>query len=101
MFAIEVEFFQAVAALRRDGVFFANNHPVYPSSNNVNGAALATGCYPRHTGILGNEEYRAAVDLYRPFDTSEYPGFDSGDPHLIANYLATVTLLDLLSPAGE
>jgi arylsulfatase A-like enzyme len=90
-----------LAALRRDGVFFANNHPVYPSSTNVNGAALATGCYPGHTGILGNEEYRAAVDLHRPFDTSEYPGFDSGDPHLIAKYLATSTLPDLLHQAGE
>jgi len=29
-----------------DGVFFKNHHPVYVSSTEVNGTAIATGAYP-------------------------------------------------------
>ena len=90
-----------LTALRRDGVWFARNYCVYPSSTNVNGAALATGNYPDRTGIVGNMEFRAAVDAHKAFDTSLYPGFESNDPHLVARYLAAPTVPDLLHETGE
>src|SRR3954467_3936624 len=44
--------------LALDGVFFKNHHPVYVSSTEVNGTALATGVYPNRSGIIGNRDYR-------------------------------------------
>src|SRR6187402_1806663 len=44
-------------ALATNGVFFRRHHPVYVSSTQVNGAALATGANPGRNGILGNTEY--------------------------------------------
>src|ERR1043166_8156905 len=32
--------------LAHDGVRFRNHHSVYPTATDVNGAALASGCYP-------------------------------------------------------
>src|SRR5262249_54008690 len=32
--------------LAKDGVFFKHHPPVYVSSTEVNGTAIATGCYP-------------------------------------------------------
>jgi predicted AlkP superfamily pyrophosphatase or phosphodiesterase len=90
-----------LAALRRDGVFFANHHPVYPSLTNVNGTALATGAEPGHTGIIGNFEFRPAIDAHQPFDTSEFPDLKRADSTLPANYIAVPTLVELLHRAGE
>lgn len=89
-----------LAHLRRAGVFFANNHCVYPSSTNVNGAAIATGDQPQHTGIIGNEEFRAAVDAHKPFDTSEFPGLKQIDPALNARYMSAPTIAEILQKAG-
>ncbi len=90
-----------LSALRRDGVFFANNHAVYPSSTNVNGAAIATGNYPGHTGVIGNQEFRAAIDAHQPFDTAEYPDLRQVDPALSARYLSVPTIPEILHHAGQ
>src|SRR5438046_1814298 len=37
-----------------EGVFFRRHHPVFISTTEVNGAALATGMYPGLNGILAN-----------------------------------------------
>jgi predicted AlkP superfamily pyrophosphatase or phosphodiesterase len=47
--------------LAEDGVFFKNHHPVYVSSTEVNGTALATGVYPNRSGIIANRDYRPEV----------------------------------------
>ena len=90
-----------LSALRRNGVFFARNHAVYPSSTNVNGAALATGSHPLHTGIIGNMEFRPAIDPHRPVDTAEGPDVLQGNTALLAHYLLTPTLPEILHQAGE
>src|SRR5436190_21152949 len=43
--------------LATNGVFFRRHHPVYVSSTEVNGAAMATGSDPGRNGILANTEY--------------------------------------------
>ena len=48
--------------LREQGVWFARHHAVFLSSTEANGTALATGAYPRHSGLIGNFEYRPAID---------------------------------------
>ena len=47
--------------LAQHGTFFKNHHPVYISSTEVNGTALATGMYPNKSGIMANSEYRPEI----------------------------------------
>ena len=47
----------ALAALRRDGVDFANSHSIYPTLTTVNASAIATGHFPGDTGNYANYIY--------------------------------------------
>ena len=69
----------ALFKLAHEGVFFARHHCVYPSSTEVNGTAIATGCYPSSDGIIGNREYRPGIDPYRPVATEELESIRVGD----------------------
>jgi arylsulfatase A-like enzyme len=89
-----------LAALARAGVVFKNNHPAYPSSTNVNGAVLATGMTPAHTGIVANQEFRAEIDPRKPFDTADFPALDEMDAQVSAKYLAASTIAELVQQAG-
>jgi predicted AlkP superfamily pyrophosphatase or phosphodiesterase len=66
-------------ALAQSGVFFANHHPVYPSSTEVNGVALATGAYPGRSRIVGNKEYRAGIDAQKSVATENPEVIARGD----------------------
>jgi arylsulfatase A-like enzyme len=65
--------------LAREGTFFANHHPVYISSTEVNGTALATGMRPGRSGILANVEYRPEVDPLFPVATEDEWASWTGD----------------------
>src|SRR6266571_8624294 len=54
--------------LSRSGVIFRNHHAVYPSATIVNGAAINTGAYPNHSGILANHDYRPEIDAEKSID---------------------------------
>src|SRR5882757_7958294 len=56
--------------LAQEGVFFNNHHPVYLSSTDVNGVALATGAYPGHSTVISNAEFRPAIDPQKSFSVS-------------------------------
>ena len=60
---------------KMEGVWFENHHPVYLSSTEVNGTAIATGDYPSHDGIIANRDIRAGEGDRRPAD-----GRDAGRP---------------------
>lgn len=86
-------------ALAKSGVFFDAHHSVYPSSTQVNGAALATGQRPVTSRIIANREYRPDLELLRPIDTNdEYYAWkedQSGD-----KFLNTATLPELARSQG-
>jgi len=82
--------------LVQQGVTFRRHHPVYTSSTEVNGTAMATGDYPEHSGIMANREYRPAVDPLQPVGT-ELPSTIQGEK---GPYLAVPTLAQLLHAAG-
>ena len=86
-------------ALANRGVLFSQNHPVYISSTEVNGTALAAGAYPEHGGIIGNREYRADVDLLQPFGTDSLEAMRKADEH--GAYLAVPTIADILQRQGH
>ena len=88
--------------LARDGVFFARHHCVFPSSTEVNGTAIATGCYPSGDGIIGNREYRPYIDPYRSVATEELESIRVGDKYNGNNgYLFTSTLAEILQGFNE
>ena len=90
-----------LARLAREGVNFARHHSVYPSSTEVNGTAMATGCYPGHSTLIGNREYRPAVDPYRSFATEELAALRTADAATGGHYLRVPTLAEALHAAGE
>lgn len=85
-------------ALSQKGVFFARHHPVYPSSTEVNGTALATGLYPGHSGLIGNKEYRPEVDPLAAFATESPEAIHATDAK--GAYLAGKTVAEILHANG-
>jgi arylsulfatase A-like enzyme len=89
-----------LAALARSGVFFQNNHSAFPSSTNVNGAVIATGCDPQHNGIISNQEFRPEINRHKAFDTSDFPALDAADGRISETFLSAATLAGILQKAG-
>ena len=90
----------ALFRLAHEGVFFAQHHPVYPSSTEVNGVALATGDFPDHTTVLANKEYRPALDPAAPIGTESLAAIRKGDVLTGGKYLPVPTIEELLQRAG-
>lgn len=86
--------------LGHDGVVFQNHHSVYPTSTEVNGAAIATGGFPAHNGLLANREYRPRIDSKIPVDTGEDPIIRKGDAVSDGHYLALPTIAEIVERAG-
>lgn len=85
--------------LAQGGVTFARHHSVYPSSTEVNGAALSTGVYPARSGIMGNKEYRPAINPLKPIATEDLEAVRLGD--VGGSYLAVSTVAEILQRAGH
>ena len=89
-----------LARLGREGVIFTRHHPVYPSLTEVNGTAMATGCYPGHSGVIGNTEYRPAIDPLKVVGTESLATIRRGDELSGGKYLRVPTLPELVHAAG-
>jgi arylsulfatase A-like enzyme len=87
--------------LARQGVFFKNHHPVYISTTEVNGTALATGMYPEESGIIGNKEFRPAIDARKQVHTETLATVRAGDKFANLHYLAYPTIEELLHLDGK
>ncbi len=90
-----------LARLGREGVFFSQHHPVYPSSTEVNGAALATGVYPAKSTIVGNREFRENINPRIVLAMEAEKTVRKGDIASSGKYLAVPTLAELMQRAGE
>jgi len=87
-----------LSELAKRGVFFAHNHPVYVSSTEVNGTALATGAYPEHSGIIGNREFRPNLNPTSPIATESLDVMRQADK--AGGYLSVPTLAETLQRQG-
>lgn len=85
-----------LASLARRGVTFANHHSVFPTSTEVNGAALGTGDFPEHDGLIGNIEYRPAINSKKPIATEDVDAVRRGDQLTSGKYLTSETIAELL-----
>jgi len=88
----------ALFDLAHRGVFFAHNHPVYISSTEVNGTALATGAYPEHSDVIGNREFRPNIDPVEPIDTQSLEAMRKAEQQ--GKYLEVPTLAEILQGQG-
>src|SRR3954465_1410485 len=86
--------------LAQDGVLFAHHHCVYLSATNVNGAALATGMYPSHSGLIANLEFRPLIDGHKPIDVSRVEAISRGDEVSQDHYITAPTVAELVQRAG-
>jgi len=82
--------------LAQQGVIFRHHHPVYTSSTEVNGTAMATGAYPEHSGIMANREYRPEADPLQPVGMELQATISASKGH----YLAVPTVVELLHADG-
>ena len=87
-------------ALAQRGVFFANHHPVFPSTTEVNGTALASGLLPGHSGIIGNREFRPAIDPRKGVSTEELEVVRKGDELSHGKHIAGATVAETVQQAG-
>ncbi len=87
-------------ALAKDGVFFKNHHPVYVSSTEVNGTALATGVYPNRSGIVANNEYRPEMSWLGPLATEGIEMIRRGDMMTGGQYIRSRTVAEILHENG-
>lgn len=86
--------------LAHAGVTFAHHHPTYPSSTEVNGAALATGDYPSRSGLIANHEFRPAINPKKPISTEKLKAVRQGDEVSSGKYLTAPTVAELVQAAG-
>ena len=82
------------------GVFFKRHHPVYVSSTEANGAAIATGVYPNRNGVLANSEYRPQLEWLEPGATEGIEFIRRGDLLSHGHYLRVPTVAEILQRAG-
>ena len=86
--------------LAQRGVFFAHHHPVYLSSTEVNGTAIATGAYPAHSFIIANKDFRPRIDPQKPVDTQDPEAVSKGDAVSGGHYLGAPTTAEILRAHG-
>jgi arylsulfatase A-like enzyme len=89
-----------LSRLATSGTFFTRHHPVYVSSTEVNGTALATGARPARSGVLANREYRPDVELLAPVDTQNEWAAWKGDQVSNGKWIRVETLPQIVRAAG-
>lgn len=87
-------------ALAQRGVFFANHHPAFPSTTEVNGTAIASGLHPSRSGIIGNREFRPAIEPRKAVATEDLDVVRKGDELTRGKYIAGATVAETVQKAG-
>lgn len=91
----------ALWRLTREGVLFSRHHASYPSVTEVNGTGIATGVYPRRSGLMGNWEFRPEIEPRKPVSRETPEALIKGDELMGGKYLALPTLAELVQAAGH
>ena len=86
--------------MAQEGVLFKNHHSVYLTATHVNAAAIETGMYPEHDGLIANYDYRPDISA-RTFVSTEQPDvIDKGDAISGGHYLKAPTLAEIVRRSG-
>lgn len=87
-------------ALAKRGTFFGSHHSSYITSTEVNGAALSTGMYPNHGGVIANSQYKPQLSWLSPYGTESLDAIRRGDLLSDGHYLEAATVPEILQQAG-
>jgi predicted AlkP superfamily pyrophosphatase or phosphodiesterase len=87
-------------SLAQDGVFFRNHHPVYVSSTEVNGTAIATGAHPDRSGVMANTDYRPEIGWLSPGGTESVDVIRRVDLLTGGHFIAVPTVAEILHDKG-
>jgi arylsulfatase A-like enzyme len=87
-------------ALSQEGVTFAHHHPVYLSSTEVNGTAIATGAYPSRSTVIANVDYRPRIDPQLTIGIEAPATVRRGDEVSGGRYIAVPTVAEILHAHG-
>ncbi len=82
------------------GVTFSRHHPVYLSSTEVNGTAMATGAYPEHSFVIANADFRPRIDPQNLIGVESPVAIRRGDSVSGGHYLGTPTVAEMLHARG-
>jgi arylsulfatase A-like enzyme len=82
------------------GVFFAHHHPVYLSSTEVNGTAIATGAYPARSFVIANVDFRPPIDGQASIAIEAPAIIRRGDEVSGGHYLGAPTVAEILQARG-
>ena len=86
--------------LAGQGVFFAHHHPVYLSSTEVNGTAMATGAYPAHSFVIANFDFRPRINAQSAIGIESPVAIRRGDEISGGRYLGEPTVAEILHARG-
>jgi len=86
--------------LAGQGVEFKKHHSVYPCTTEVNATALATGVYPGQSGIVGNKEFRPAINPADKVFVEQLEVVRKGDSVSGGRYLLFPTAAETLHSRG-
>ena len=86
--------------LAAEGVFFVRHHPVYISSTEVNGTAIATGAQPGHSFVIANVDYRPAINPQNVIAIEASEVIRRGDEVSGGHYLGRPTVAEVLHQHG-
>ncbi|QWT19817.1 alkaline phosphatase family protein [Bacillus sp. NP157] len=99
-----------LAALARQGTFFADNHATYPTFTMVNASSFATGSFPGTIGFFGNRFWAPGAsgfdakgvpsDFAAPIYTEDYAVLRALDDHWHHDLLQAPTLLERARKKG-
>jgi len=87
--------------LRQEGVNFLNSHSVFPTVTRVNATAIATGMYPEHNGIFGNNIYVRDVDANHAFGNDDHRNLMRLDAVTKGNMVLTKSTAEVLAAHGK
>lgn len=86
--------------MAKRGTFFKQHHSCYVTSTEVNGAALATGMYPNHTGVLANVEHQPELSWLGTYGTESLDAIRRGDLLTDGHYVGAPTIAEILQQNG-
>jgi arylsulfatase A-like enzyme len=99
--SVNAEDMPNLSKLAASGTFFTRHHPVFVSSTEVNGTALATGVRPNRSGIIANREYRPDIELLGTIDTQGEWAAWRGDQLSGGKWIKVETLPQIVRGAGR
>ncbi len=85
----------------QQGVWFDNNHSVFPTVTRVNAASIATGSYPESHGLMGNTIYFPEVDREKGLSTGDAENLMKIENATQGHLLTTKSMGEYLEDNGK